>query len=332
MGGTSWSDDIYRGRVQHRAATNQPTFAHDAAIRSGATARKAHDTLNPLNVKMRESRDSDAHPESLAIAVIFDVTGSMGGVPVVLQKKLAGLMNLIIGKGYVEHPQILNGAVGDAYTDNVPLQIGQFESGIEMEDNLTNIYLEGNGGGQQRESYDLAFYFLARHTSIDCFEKRGVKGYVFIIGDEGFYPQVDRRQVKALIGDDLTEDIPTEQIVRQLEERYHVFHILAMQGSVASDRTVQQQWKALLGERSLQLKDADTVAELIATTIGLTEGAVDLDTGVDHLQTVGSHASAAAAVRDALVPYAASAGGALTRPGSATGLAASADTPGVARL
>lgn len=35
--------------------------------------------------------------------------------------------------------------------------------------------------GREKESYELAAYFLARHTATDAWEKRGQRGYVFII-------------------------------------------------------------------------------------------------------------------------------------------------------
>ena len=80
-------------------------------------------------------------------------------------------------------------AVGDATCDRVPLQVGQFESDNRMDENLENMILEGGGGGQKTESYELALYFMARHTAIDCYAKRGRRGYLFVIGDEMAYPQ-----------------------------------------------------------------------------------------------------------------------------------------------
>lgn len=105
--------------------------------------------MAPLGVT-RESRDSAEHPNSLAIGVMFDVTGSMGSVPRTLQTKLGRLMRLLVEKGYVAHPQVLFGAIGDADSDRVPLQVGQFESGApgDQDDDLGKIYLEGGGGGQ----------------------------------------------------------------------------------------------------------------------------------------------------------------------------------------
>ena len=74
--------------------------------------------MNPLGVAVRESRDSDIHPESHAVAVLFDVTGSMQKVPRILQENLPRLMGLLIRKGYLEHPHILIGAIGDATCDD----------------------------------------------------------------------------------------------------------------------------------------------------------------------------------------------------------------------
>lgn len=331
MGSTRWSDEEYASRALYRASTGKKTFHYDDDIRTGRTATKVHDALNPFGVKVRESRDSDVHPESLAVAVLFDVTGSMNTIPQVLQKKLCGLMNLLITKGYAAHPQILFGANGDATCDAVPLQIGQFESGLEMEDDLGKIFLEGGGGGQHFETYELGLYFMARHTAIDCWEKRGRKGYIFTIGDESFYPKVVKEHVKKLIGDDLPDDISTEDIVRELEERYNVFHIFATKGSYAPGHPYHAEiignWKALLGERVLMLDDTDHVAELIATTIGLIEGTTDMLKAKEDLSSVGMDAAGVRSVSTALAHVAHTA---VTRTGEGAGLGSG--DPNISRL
>src|SRR5436305_14340801 len=98
MGTTRWSDDHYRDRARLRARTGKDAFEHDHAIRTGAAARGVHQKMNPKDVTVRESRDSEAHPHSHAVAVLFDVTGSMQGVPRVLQAHLPKLMGLLIRK------------------------------------------------------------------------------------------------------------------------------------------------------------------------------------------------------------------------------------------
>src|SRR5215468_9486722 len=219
MGSGRWSTNVYDAAASYRAATGSSAFAF-----SDGGATRVHPDLDPHGIRVRESRDSDEHPRSLAIAVLFDVTGSMRSVPRSLQEKLPQLLGLLLRKGYAEDPQIMFGAIGDATCDRVPLQIGQFESDNRMDDNLGNFVLEGGGGGQQTESYELAMYFMARHTTIDCFDKRGHRGYLFIIGDELPYPEVKRAEVKKIIGDDLEQNIPTPEIVGELKRRYDVYY------------------------------------------------------------------------------------------------------------
>src|SRR5579884_1752900 len=103
MGTTRWSDEHYRDRARLRAAAGKDAFEHDHEVRSGRAARAVHQKMNPKGVAVRESRDSAAHPESHAVAVLFDVTGSMRSVPRVLQENLPKLMDLLIRKGYLEH-------------------------------------------------------------------------------------------------------------------------------------------------------------------------------------------------------------------------------------
>jgi len=288
MGSGKWSTNIYDEHNRFMAASGKGAFDFsDVMHRTRKSRWHVHDTLNPKNVKFRESRDSDEHPASTSIAVMFDVTGSMGAIPVTLQKKLPELLGLLLRKGYVSDPQILFGGIGDATCDMVPLQVGQFESDNRMDLNLEDIFLEGGGGGQRTESYELAMYFIARHTDIDCWSKHGRKGYLFIIGDEMAYSSVNRREVGAIIGDGLQQDIPTKDIVRELRERYHVFYILPQGASYGGDATILGFWRRLLGQNVLELEDAEAVCETIALTIGMTEGVIDLKAGSGDLRDYG---------------------------------------------
>jgi len=285
MGGSSWSDDFYTKSATTRAKTGTSAFAYTDSVRSGSVDAKTHDDLNPMNIT-RESRDSDDHANSNAIAIMFDVTGSMGSIPIKLQEKLAGLMGLLVKKGYIDDPQLLFGAVGDQRArDRSPIQIGQFESGNEMEGDLSKIYLEGCGGGNEGESYDLAMYFFANKTSIDCLEKRGEKGYLFTIGDEPFFNTIRKTDVKEVFGDDLQADIPIKEVVEKLQESYNYFHILPMQAHWSSQSKAG--WLDLLGQNVLMLDDSNAVCETIALAIGVHQDSVDIDNAVVDLADAG---------------------------------------------
>lgn len=285
MGSGRWDTNVYTASSTYRRSSGISDFEYSD---SGATT--VHARLSPLN-NVRESRDSAEHPQSKAIAVLLDVTGSMNRVPRDLQTKLPGLYQLLLDKGYVKDPQILFGAIGDATCDKVPLQIGQFESDNRSDEDLRALVLEGGGGGQMTESYELAMYFMARSTSIDCFDKRGQRGYLFIIGDEMPYDKVSRAQVQRWVGGDLTETLTTDQLVEELCRKYHVYYILPAGSTHMRDTTVQSKWRALLGQNVILLDDLNATCETIALTIGLSEGAIDLDTGLTHLADVGSGAT-----------------------------------------
>ncbi|MEV7231132.1 MULTISPECIES: hypothetical protein [Polymorphospora] len=294
MGSGIWSTDVYDAAKSYRRASGKSAFAY-----SDGGARTVHPSLDPRGVTARESRDSAEHPESVAIAVLFDVTGSMRNVPRVLQEKLPQLLGLLLRKGYATDPQIMFGAIGDATCDRVPLQVGQFESDNRMDEHLGNMVLEGGGGGQMTESYELAMYFMARHTAIDCHEKRGRRGYLFIIGDEMAYPQVKRREVRAVLGEGIAENVPLAGIVDEVRQKWDTYFLLPAGSSHAKDPRVLGFWRDLLGQNAIELDDLDAACETIALTVGLGEGTVDLDEALDDLREVGS--DAAATVSKALV-------------------------------
>jgi hypothetical protein len=295
MGSGRWSTDVYSAAASYRAASGTSAFAY-----SDSGARTAHAALDPEGVSKRESRDSAEHPLSTPIAVLFDVTGSMGTVPRTLQTKLPQLLGLLTRKGYAADPHIMFGAVGDATCDRVPLQVGQFESDNRMDEDLARIVLEGGGGGQKKESYELGMYFMARHTSLDSVGKRGRRGYLFLIGDEMPYPRVNPREVKRFIGDDLREPITTEAVLAELRRTFDVYYLMPTDAGWGGDREILARWRRLLGQNVIELDDLDAVCETIALTVGLGEDSIDLDEGLADLVTVGS--TAGSTVGRALAP------------------------------
>lgn len=322
MGGSRWSDDDYYSSTSSKASTHGTSFTHDADIKAhkvaasvapklDPAAMKAN-PLDPTGCKARVSRDSDAHPNSKAVVVGLDVTGSMGIQSHNVHGGLPALMGLLTRKGYLADPQILYAAIGDAYSDKAPLQLGQFESGVEMEDDLSKFYIEGGGGGSGEESYELLMYVAARHTAIDCLEKRGQKGYFFLTGDESPYPVVSREMVKKVLGIDIEADIPIDKIAAELKEKYECFFIMPTHANNASDRHVPENWKRLFGpEHFLTIEDAKGTAALIATQIGLCEGTTDVASAVADMKDVGTSAGTAMVVANSVSK--AYAGGSMTK-------------------
>ncbi len=284
------------------------SYSHDAhvaltAARSAAKVSeiftqkgRCHERMSPFGAKFRESRDSDIHPKSIGVIFALDVSGSMGEIPGRLATKtLPSFMKAMLDAG-VTDPQVLFMGIGNAIGDAAPLQVGQFESNDKLMDQwLTQIFLEGGGGGGD-ECYELAMYFAARHTSMDCLQKRNRRGYLFITGDENPNPFVYKKQVKKLIGDDLEADIPMERIIEETKKSFELFYLIpdGLRG-----QQVGAPWRKLLGERVIVMDKPDDTSVVAAGLVSLIERAVP------SLPVLMELTKASKGVYKALAPFAA---------------------------
>ncbi len=293
MGHGNYSHAAHAALVADRASkSNAEVFAQ----------RGCHGLMNPRGIQVRESRDSAEHPQSLGIVFALDVTGSMGDIPKLLaRRELPNFMKLL-GACRIADPQILFMAIGDATSDNAPLQIGQFESTAELMDQwLTWSFLEGGGGGTGSESYELAFYMLAQHTDIDCFVQRKKRGYLFMTGDEKPYPAVSRHQVEALIGEKLDEDIPIDEAIAAAAESYHLFFLIP---DLQRRKNCEERWRQLLGDRVVCMESPEDTCAVAAAIVGLTEGALrDEEAVATALTGAGIARDRVGAAVRALRPY-----------------------------
>lgn len=238
------------------------------------TSAKMHDDLNPKG-KVRESRDSTDNPESTPVVVALDVTGSMGMLAdVIARKGLGVLFNELLDQKPITDPHVMFMAVGDANCDTAPLQVSQFEADNRIVEQLTKIYLEHGGGGNNFESYNLPWYFAARHTIHDSYEKRAKRGYLFTVGDEEAPQDLTRGQLFDFLGDTLQVEMGTQQMLDEARRTYDVFHIMIAEGNHAKGHEVKVRasWATMLGQRAIWLTDHTKLAETIIGAIEMAEG------------------------------------------------------------
>lgn len=261
------------------ASTNTQYRSYAADVAKTTSAREAFRSrhlvpqLDPKGVLLRESCDSEINPESNAIIIGLDVTGSMGSIAHHIAKEgLGTLMTEIMDRQPVSNPHIMFMGIGDAAYDDAPLQVSQFEPDIRIVEQLSQLYIEEGGGGNATESYDLPWYFAGTRTSIDCFNKRQRKGYLFTIGDELPPTRLAVRDLTRTLGSE-QHDVSSAESLRLAQEKYHVFHFIIEEGSYARrSKEVIPAWKALLGARAVCVKNFHHISQIIISTMEVSEG------------------------------------------------------------
>ena len=268
-------------------------------------SRNLHESMNPKDVSLRESRDSEQHPYSFPAILGLDFTGSMGQTPHELIKEgLPHLISSIIERG-VEDISLCFIGIGDHVSDRAPLQIGQFESGDEQLDMwLERSWLEGNGGGNGGESYLLALVFAAFVCQTDHWDKRGQKGVLVTVGDEPPLTVLPKSSAIDIFGDQASDwfeghEITAAQLMDIVRERWEVFHLHVNHGG-RYDNRISEKWHELLGAEHVHVAESPrAVAKAVANIVYTVAQSQDSTT---RSSSVPAPAMDAPAGMDAAVP------------------------------
>lgn len=234
-------------------------------------SKKMEDRFNPRLIEVRESRDSEEHPHSTPVVIGLDVTGSMGYLAAEIAKNgLNETMMKIYSTNPIEDPQMMFAAIGDV-SDAAPLQVTHFESDIRIAEQLLALWLE-YGGGDAPEDYELLWYFAAKHTKIDSFEKRGKKGILFTIGDADCHPEVSGDDLKAIFGD-RSKTLTSGDILKMAQEKYEVFHVFI--GDEQGMRENTKNFGRILQGRLMRVEKSqvDKLPEILISTLQMVNGA-----------------------------------------------------------
>ncbi|MCX6714435.1 MAG: hypothetical protein NTX72_01330 [Candidatus Uhrbacteria bacterium] len=286
MGSGGWDHSASTARSQTRSARSvQETVLQDF---TQTRESRIHPGMHPNGLVFRESRDSVEHPKSRAIIGSLDITQSMQGLPPLLAREtlpqlMAGVLPIL------PDAQLCFMAFGDAddgHNYQGPWQVGQFESSDELADAwLTRIWLQGSAGSSPCESADLILYTAARLTRIDCHEKRGEKGYLFILTDDTCRDYVCAATVNKWLGrQELDENVSIEAIIQEAAEKYHIFVLIPDQARAVQMRggeRVIDHYRRRIGNGAIALGGYQDTSIVAAMLIGLTEGAYNMS-NVDH--------------------------------------------------
>ena len=264
MGYSSWNSSSWN------TYKKQQGYTATSSVKDIMKSSKMKGSLDPKGIKYRESCDSNDHPNATPVIIGIDVTGSMGYLSeTIVKESLNTLITEIYDRKPIPDPHLMFMAIGDAYYDRSPLQVTQFEADVRIGKQLTDIYFESGGGGNGGESYLLAWYFAARHTKIDSFEKHGRKGFLFTIGDECNHKVLTKDQIYKIFGDRVERDLTAEELLTEVSRQYEVFHLVV--GEYVYHDSLSS-WKRSLGERAMEVTDYHKIPEIIESTMEVLNG------------------------------------------------------------
>ncbi|MHA1378814.1 MAG: hypothetical protein ACTSRG_10570 [Candidatus Helarchaeota archaeon] len=210
------------------------------------------------------------------IVVVVDVTGSMKEWPRIIFEKLCILYNealFFLPNELKDSFEISFSAIGDAYSDSAPLQITDFAEGAELDENIKSLYPEGGGGGQTRETYELAAYYYLKHCDMPN-ALNNPKPLLIFVGDEGYYSKINRNHIQNLIGDNLKTDQISKNIFKKLTQKFDVYILRVKYSSAESEKRIHNDWVKVLGENNVILmkqprRIVDTILGIIATSVDM---------------------------------------------------------------
>ena len=272
MGGSS---DRNRSSVSSYYSTHDYSNVRDGDVERIYSPSIKPD-MDPAQTKLpREARDSSGCPNSVPVMICFDNTGSMDRILTALVTDYMRRIAVEVPESVSYDPQLLFSSINDIRAScSTPLQIGQFEADFnQMIVQIKSLYIQGNGGGNGSESYIIPQYFVAHHVEFDSLEKRGKKGILFVIGDDGPTPDLTQHEREVTFGKNdlgIPGRLTKDDVLDMAEKKFHVYQIIVHGYAYSSN--VRRRWKSLLKGHALDLKMEEYIPELIKTVLRMYDG------------------------------------------------------------
>jgi len=241
-----------------RNVGNNGSLAGNLSNQEMFTARAIDPALDPKDV-MRECCDNEEHPATIPVILALDVTGSMGQAAVEVAKQLNVIMTSLYEK--VNDVEFMVMGIGDFAYDRCPLQVSQFESDIRIAEQLDKVYFEFGGGGNGFESYTAAWYFGLEHVRLDAW-KRGRKGIIITMGDEGINPYLPGKRLAEITGRPVPGDVETAKLYPQVQEKYDVYHLFVQHGCGRNEGYIRS-WQKVMDKEHFKLTDIQNITDRI---------------------------------------------------------------------
>jgi hypothetical protein len=216
------------------------------------------------------------------IAFSFDQTGSMGNLPQIIRDKYPLLAGQIETLRLLDDPMMSVCAIGDAETGELaPIQVGDFLRLRDVGDGFRRIFLVGQGGPSDRESYELMMYYFAYM----CDLPNAQMPFFLMTGDEGFRDSIPATRLKQVFGSTAKQHKTTsvETVYAALDAKFkgNCFLIKRVY-SGATEAEIMRSWSNLMGRGRIAVLGSSTdgdksIGDVAIGVIALATGRMSLD-------------------------------------------------------
>ncbi|PIN70335.1 hypothetical protein COV93_01880, partial [Candidatus Woesearchaeota archaeon CG11_big_fil_rev_8_21_14_0_20_43_8] len=161
-----------------------------------------------------------------------------------------------------------------------PLQVADFDYGLSLDKHLKKLYLEGKGGGQKMETYELA----AQYFNKKCDLPNASMPFFFFIGDEAPYPYLPANIAKSTIGTRQKNNLESRVIFGDLYDKFQG-NVFFLQNPYCGDRhaetaEIREEWISYIGndnaEKIIPIIEEKSVVDVILGTIAMVSRARDM--------------------------------------------------------
>lgn len=261
MGGSSYDRDVYR-------SSSSSNWGASTAASKKMSSTVIDKALKPVKTIKSTTK--------FPVIIVLDVTGSNIDFAKIIYDKLPMLYGQIEQKGYLPDFDLSICAVGDAYTDSYPMQIGDFAKGIALDPIIEKIVLESGGGGQDMESYELMAWYMLNKAKFEP----DAQPLLFFIGDESFYPSIDADLLKGLGFDAPKEKLPSSKVFSDLFAKFNdnVFMMLNKYGGRDFRDRITHSWEEIFPpEHVIKIKEEKSIVDMILGIIAMLSNSRSLD-------------------------------------------------------
>lgn len=201
------------------------------------------------------------------LIIAVDVTGSMGTWPATMFGKLPLLamraMEYLGPDTEISFMAINDGPRGARY----PLQVRNFSAGPAMAAEIEALIVEGGGGSNSEESYELAALYACRNVD---FTHRNADPIFIFVADESPYDSCPVARARSMAKVTIPRKMSTRDIYAELKSKYDTY--LVYKTYTGSRPT----WEALVGnDRIADLEDPNRIVDVILGILGTSTDKTD---------------------------------------------------------